>query len=125
MYDLEIKLIPGRGRGIFAKREFKNGETIEISPIIILGKNDTSRINPTNLYNYYFSWGDDSKSSAIALGYGSLYNHSYSPSAIYEKRFNDGKIVFKAIRDINSGEEITVNYNGQPEDKTPIWFEPI
>jgi SET domain-containing protein len=30
---------------------------------------------------------------------------------------------YKALRDIKKGEEILVNYNGEPDDKTPIdWF---
>ena len=31
--------------------------------------------------------------------------------------------VFMAIRDIAHGEEIVVNYNGEPGDKTPVWFK--
>ena len=31
-------------------------------------------LDETNLYNYYFTWQD--QAAAIALGYGSLYNHS-------------------------------------------------
>jgi SET domain-containing protein len=27
-----------------------------------------------------------------------------------------------AIKDINEGEEITINYNGDPEKKDPLWF---
>ncbi len=28
-----------------------------------------------------------------------------------------------AIRDIAQGEEIVVNYNGEPADQTPVWFK--
>ena len=27
-----------------------------------------------------------------------------------------------AIRDIQPGEEITINYNGDPESQDPLWF---
>jgi SET domain-containing protein len=27
-----------------------------------------------------------------------------------------------AIRDIHAGEEITINYNGDPENQAPLWF---
>jgi len=34
------------------------------------------------------------------------------------------RMVYRALRPIKKGEEITVNYNGEPDDKTPIdWFE--
>jgi SET domain-containing protein len=32
-------------------------------------------------------------------------------------------ISVQAIRDIAEGEEITVNYNGDWDDKTKVWFE--
>jgi uncharacterized protein len=123
--ELEIKNIPKKGRGIFANKKFKNGSVIECCPTLILSESDTKHIDPTALYNYYFSWGQDLKLSAIALGYGSLYNHSYRPNAIYEKDFINNQIIFKAIKDIQRGQEITVNYNGYPEDQKPIWFNPL
>jgi uncharacterized protein len=33
--------------------------------------------------------------------------------------------LFTAIRDIGAGEEITVNYNGEPGDETPVGFEVV
>ena len=59
---------------------------------------------------------------AVALGYGSLYNHSYQPNARYDDESGQTK-VFTAIRDIAPGEEIMVNYNGEPEDETPVGFK--
>jgi len=32
-------------------------------------------------------------------------------------------IKFVAIRDIDTGEEFTVNYNGNIHDKSPVWFD--
>ena len=32
-------------------------------------------------------------------------------------------IHFVALRDIAAGEEIVMNYNGEPTDLTPVWFE--
>ena len=61
---------------------------------------------------------------ALALGYGSLYNHSYQPNARYDDESGQTK-VFTAIRDIEAGEEITVNYNGEPEDESPVGFEVV
>jgi SET domain-containing protein len=57
-------------------------------------------------------------------GYGSLYNHSYRPNARYVDLAGRTKL-FTAIRDIAAGEEITVNYNGEPGDETPVGFEVV
>ena len=109
------------GNGVFAVTDIKKNEIIEICPILILSKKDTKEIDKTNLYNYYFAWGKNN--SAISLGYGSLYNHSYEPNARYEDDFLNNRLIFKSIKKIKKGEEITVNYNGDPEDKEKVWFE--
>ena len=61
---------------------------------------------------------------ALALGYGSLYNHSYRPNARYDDIGQLTKI-FTALRDIPPGEEITVNYNGDPSDRAAVAFEVV
>ena len=59
---------------------------------------------------------------ALALGYGSLYNHSFRPNARYDDVGPQTK-EFTAMRDIAPGEEITVNYNGEPTSRAAVWFE--
>jgi uncharacterized protein len=108
------------GDGIFATTTIYEGEVIEVCPIIILNEKDTKEIDKTHLYNYYFAW---EKGSAISLGYGSIYNHSYEPNARYEKDFPNKRIIFKSIAKIKKDEEITINYNGDPNNKERIWFE--
>ncbi|MFN0276813.1 MAG: SET domain-containing protein-lysine N-methyltransferase, partial [Chitinophagales bacterium] len=97
--------------------------TIEISPMIIFSKKDREQINDTFLYEYYFEWGESGKKGAVALGYGSLYNHSYKPNAKYIPDFDLNILEFQALRDIEAGEEITVNYNLDPDDMSPMWWE--
>ena len=75
---------------------------------------------PTRMSDYCFEWGRGTV--AVALGYGSLYNHSYQPNARYDDESGQAK-VFRTIRDIAPGEEIVVNYNGEPKDETPVWFK--
>ena len=61
---------------------------------------------------------------ALALGYGSLYNHSYKPNARYDDVGPQTK-EFTALRDIQPGEEITVNYNAEPKSRSAVWFEVV
>ncbi len=56
----------------------------------------------------------------MVLGYGSLFNHSYKPNAKYVFSFQQRFLVFKSIKDIAAGEEITVNYNFDPKDTKPL-----
>lgn len=110
------------GRGIFAGRNIKKGEFIEEAPVIVIPKNEWKLMKKNILSNYVFRWGDD---KAVALGYGSLYNHSYTPNARYHTNIENQSIDFYAREDISEKEEITVNYNGDPKDQSPLWFDVI
>jgi len=113
--------MPGAGRGVFAAEGIAAGEVIERCPVVPLpDRKDRARLRKTGLVNYYFLWGDRRDRTAICLGWGSVYNHSFSPNARYEKRMEDARMDFIALRDILPGEEITVNYNGAPDDMRPL-----
>jgi len=122
MLPISVKESPGKGRGVFARKNFKKGEIIETCPVIVFPAEEVDAVEFTQLYNYYFAWGTASNEAAIALGYGSLYNHSYSPNAKYQKDFENNVLKYICIRDIQEDEEITINYNCDPEDKSPVWF---
>jgi SET domain-containing protein len=121
--QLEVRPTGGRGRGVFAQVAFPAGEIIESCPVILIPAEQWHIIEPTVLALYIYNFGPDGEHAAIALGYGSLYNHSFSPNAEYLKSWDEQLIRIRAIQDIQPGEEITVNYNGSPEDQSPMWFE--
>lgn len=110
------------GRGVFASVRYKKADVIETCPVIVLNKMERLRIDGTKLFNYYFSWGKKDDQAAIALGFGSLYNHSYAPNAKYVKKLNKNEIHFIALKTIEVGDEILVNYNGDPENNEQLWF---
>jgi SET domain-containing protein len=124
---LEVRSDPRKGRGVFAVSPLAGGEIIVTAPIILIPAGEWPHIEPTVLAFYIYNFGPtaDEEHAAIALGYGSLYNHSYEPNAKYIKNWDEQVIRFIAVRDIQPGEEITINYDGSPEDQTPIWFERV
>jgi uncharacterized protein len=114
----------GKGLGVFAASAIFAGEVIERAPVIVVCESGRGPVNPDSpIDHYYFRWGKDDDGLAIALGYGSLYNHSYQPNAVYVCLMNQRIIEFSALRNIRPGEEITVNYNRDPKDKSALWFE--
>ena len=117
-----VRRHPDKGRGLFATRAFAVGATVEVCPVVILDRDEVDRIVETLLDTYYFGWGDNGR-GAIALGYGSLYNHSYEPNVRYLRDFESGHLQFVAIRPIRPGDELTVNYNGDPTCRDPVWFD--
>ena len=121
--SISIRNFPGKGRGVVAERHIPADATIERPPVLVVPACEAKLIRDTRLAHYYFEWGDDCKQAAIALGYGSLYNHSYTPNARYEFREAEECLEFIALRDIQPGEEITINYNNLgPSAANPLKF---
>ncbi|MBI1830341.1 MAG: SET domain-containing protein-lysine N-methyltransferase [Planctomycetes bacterium] len=115
-----IRKVRGKGRGVFAKRAIKKGAIIERVPILLVPITDLVEglANPS-LHRFFYYWSKTHV--AMSLGYGSLYNHSFKPNA----RYLHGKatLTYRALRDIAAGEEITINYNFKPNDKTAMNFK--
>ena len=120
-----VSTAEGKGRGVFTDKRLHKGETIESAPVIEFPEEEWEHIGETVFGVYCFFWGENFKDGAMVLGNGSLFNHSYSPNAIYCRRLSDKVMDFIAIRGIEAGEEITINYNGDPDDKDPVWFDVV
>jgi SET domain-containing protein len=120
---ITVRKIKGKGRGVFARRLIADGEIIERVPVIVVPAEQIRDAHgQDDLLRYVYEWGQGTV--ALALGYGSLYNHSYEPNARYEDL--DGRTkLFVALREIGAGEEITINYNGEPDDRSPVWFDVV
>ena len=98
-----------------AEKIFKD-EIIEYCPLIILRPKDSAFIknkSESDTLYYYYLQQPDLKRNCIMLGYGSLYNHSSDPNSEidYEIDPKITHIIFRAIKDIEVGQEITWDYN--------------
>jgi SET domain-containing protein len=119
---VRLGMVPRHGRGMFAARKFLKGELIERAPVVVIDEKKWPNAAKTILSDYAFDWGEKDEHAAIALGYISIYNHSYSPNAQLEQMLDELMMEIIAIKDIELGEEITINYNGDPENKDELWF---
>ena len=108
-------------RGVFAKRDIAKGELIHEAPVISYPNAEHEHIEKTLLADYAFEYGINH--SAILLGYGMLFNHSYTPNATYDINFDNHTFDFFAYTDIKAGEEILINYNGEMDNMDPLWFD--
>ena len=116
---------PKKGRGVFASRKFKKDDLIERAAVIVIPRKDWEIMEETVLSNYVFDWGENDEDAAMALGSVSLYNHSYTPNAELQELLDENSIEVTALRDIEPGEEVFVNYNGVPDDLEELWFDVI
>jgi len=112
---------PDRGRGVFTTEPIESGTTIEIAPVLVLKALDREKVEQTLLYDYIFEWGEDHKSAAVALGYASIYNHTKLANCKYDMDYEYQTISIITLRDIEQGEELFINYNGEG-GADPTWF---
>lgn len=108
---LEVKPTRKCGRGLFATRKIKKGEIVEISPVIELEAADSKY---TWLNCYVFGWTND-RTHVLALGLGSLFNHSCRPNVTYNPVFSNQTLIFVASRDILKGHQCFINYGYDPK----------
>lgn len=125
---LFIKLTSKKGRGLFTNKNIESGVIIEESPVIVMSTDERALLDKTLLHDYIFEWrgqGESTKTTAccVALGYISVYNHSYTSNCEYFMDFENEMIQIKTVRKILVGEELTINYNGDWNDQKKVWFD--
>lgn len=112
------KISDEKGRGVFATRDIRKDEVIEISPVVPVAKGNILE-NGDAPDGYLLQWDEDTPGEeyAMPLGYVMLYNHSSEPNILIETDFNEYTMTVKAGRDIQVGEELTWNYACE------LWFD--
>jgi hypothetical protein len=104
-----------RGRGVFATRQFAEGETVEVCPTVEISQGGG------DLADYLFESTNDGQ-FLVVLGFGMLYNHSAEPNLDYFQE-ESGTLEFVAQRPIDRGEELTISYGDEwwaARDETPV-----
>lgn len=113
----------GKGLGVFTKKAIPAKKIVERSSVLVFPPKERKLLEQTGLHNYIFEWAEDNKSCCVALGYLSMYNHSYHSNCEYEMDFDKKTMLIKTVKDIKAGEELTINYNGEVDNETELWFD--
>ncbi len=104
--DIEVDLSPIHGYGVFARAPIAHKEVIEECPVLVFYRLQLEYRDI--LSSRLFAWnGDD---VALALGFGSMYNHSDTPNALYSVDKQKQVLRFIALQPIEIGEEILIDY---------------
>jgi SET domain-containing protein len=120
---LFLKHIALKGRGVFTTKKISENVIIEEAPVIVMSVAERMLLDKTLLHDYIFEWGIDKDKCCMALGFVALYNHSYESNCEYFMNFDKEIIRIKTMRIIETGEELTINYNGNWNDDKKVWFD--
>jgi hypothetical protein len=104
---------PGKGRGMFAARDFYAGEVIETTPVIPFRAGQPM---PEELADLPLGWNGDE--DCLAFGPLQFCNHCNDPNGALTHDLDDKTISIMARKHIKAGEEITFHY------RVPLWFNP-
>ena len=114
-----------KGRGVFTEFSLPANTIIEVAQAVTLSAADREQIDKTVLQDYIFEWGNEQQECAMALGLVPIYNHSYDSNCTYIMQYDTQEFIIQTVKEIKAGEELTINYNGEPDDETPLWFEAV
>ena len=124
-----LRHIPGlyileneKDRSVFTSEDINKGDVIEVCPVIRLSDRESKLIHKTILHDYYFVWPEGG--TVLALGYGSIYNHSDKPNAEVVFEIDTMEMMIRCIKHIDPGDEILIDYTGGT-DEVDLWFKPV
>lgn len=112
--------IPGKGRGVFARRSLTKGTIVEWAAVSFFPASDlkTEEHRDCQALHHVFTWGQvPGREKAYAWGLLALYNHSSTPNIEMNDGPVPGSMAAIALRDIHEGEELCFDYGY-------TWFEP-
>lgn len=120
---LRIKNIAGKGRGVFCNQLIGKDEIFETCPVLVIPAADYETVKASRLVDYFFTFNKEENTLALALGFGSLYNHTVYSNAAYTLDKESKTITYYALEDIPAGKEICINYAGEHGKEFKEWFE--
>lgn len=124
---------PKHGLGVFAAVAIGAGTVVHVAPVMLVTDEDVEVLESTPLRGLVYGWDEEVGTSALALGYGSLFNHDPDPNCVYHRIDADdvdaetGHVLgydalqYSTIRDVAAGAELTIDYSGG--DPSILWFD--
>jgi SET domain-containing protein len=107
-YPLYQKKLKGKGWGAFCTRAIRKGTIFNITSLLPLTANEAKLMSGSSLEPYWYAFG--ARGRAIALGLGSIMNHSNKPNCSYYFSKARRTLSFYALRSIPANEELTHDY---------------
>lgn len=119
---LYIKQVKGKGRAVFCSEFIAEGDIVEVCPVIIVPAANVNSLRQTKLTDYCFYFNEEANSLSLVMGFGSMYNYSQYPNALYVMNVAQQKMIYTAYCDIPAHTEICINYSGEYGKDYSKWF---
>jgi SET domain-containing protein len=118
---VELRDAEGMGRGVFAVSHIPAKTLLFSNPLMMVPEDQCPKGSVLSAYVFFWSvvMEDGLKQNAIALGLGTLLNHSKTPNVIVYFEDDPNRLDFYAERDIEPGEQLTHDYNY--DEYPPEW----
>ncbi|KAI1307679.1 hypothetical protein EDD11_004460 [Mortierella claussenii] len=113
--SLFIQDCGAKGRGVVTRSMIPGRTLIDISPVLVFPSEEYSLHGQyTQLGHYTYRWSKGSM--ALALGLGSMFNHSNNPNVGFQRDFDHNLIRYTTLREIPPNEELCISYG------LNLWF---
>ncbi|PWN36725.1 protein methyltransferase [Meira miltonrushii] len=119
---LSVRKTDQAGRGVFAAKPLQAGMLLNVSHVLLFPADEYQEHGRhTQLDNYTYIWskGKDGSTMALALGLGSLFNHSYeSPNVSYTFDRAKETIRYTLMKNVDAETELCISYGSGK-----MWWE--
>lgn len=108
---------------MFALRRIPAHTLLEVSPVLLLPTTDLQHTAHTVLEHYTYTWpvAGGGTTQALALGLGSLFNHSSRRQNVVWRRDVAGLVIrYVTAREVEAGEELCISYGAGR-----LWFRDV
>ena len=92
------------GHGVFCKEFVPKDTFVEIAPVVEFGRSEGV---PSAIMDYIAAWNGN---LAMGLGWTMLYNHSDDSNCAFSMNLHEGLLAVISKKDIEAGEELTLDY---------------
>jgi SET domain-containing protein len=107
--DFVVRVVPGKGRCVFAARDIPKGALVLADPVILVPGDESEHTDQTVVGRYVFQWNEDDD-LAVVLGLGSLINHGLPENVSLVSNYEAMTMEFYALKEIKAGEELVYDY---------------
>lgn len=112
-YPLYLKRIRGKGWGAFCAKKIPRHADFDVTPLLVLSVRESKALAGSKLEDYWYDF--DKNRRAIALGLGSMMNHSSKPNCSFHFSKTKRTLTFFSLKNIPAHTELTHDYGWAPE----------